>query len=68
MRLLKSVEKGVGDSTLTMQTEGPTARMMETRDSGEVTSMETARFDFLDRMMERSCFVKGFVVLDANVS
>jgi hypothetical protein len=42
--------------------------MMETRDSGDVTSMETARLDFLDRMMERSCFVKGFVVLDVNVS
>jgi hypothetical protein len=42
--------------------------MMETRDSGDVTSMETARLDFFDRMMERSCFVKGFVVLEAKVS
>ena len=42
--------------------------MMETSDSGEVTSMDTARFDFLLRIMDRSRFVNGFVVLEAKVS
>lgn len=42
--------------------------MMERRDSGDVTSTETARFDFLVRIMDNRRFVRGFVVLEANVS
>ena len=57
-----------GEGTLTMQTYGPTARMMETRDSGEVTSIDTARLDFLVRIMDSRRFVRGLVVLEANVS
>ena len=53
---------------MTMQTEGPTARMMERRDSGDVTSIDTARFDFLLRIIDRRRFVSGLVVLAANVS
>ena len=57
-----------GETTLTMQTYGPTARMMETRDSGDVTSIDTARLDFLVRIMDSRRFVRGLVVLDANVT
>ncbi len=42
--------------------------MMETNDPGDVTSTETARLDFLVRIMERRRFVSGLVVLAANVS
>ena len=51
-----------------MQTKGPTARMMATRESGDITSTETARFDFLARIMDTRRFVSGFVELAANVS
>jgi hypothetical protein len=55
-------------NTLTMQICGPTSLIIETRSSGEVTSIETHRFVFLDVITERRRLTRGFWVVDARDS
>ena len=55
-------------NTLIMQTCGPTSLIIETSSSGEVTSIETHRFVFLQAMIERRHLARRFWHFDARDS
>jgi len=56
------------DRTLTIQTYGPTSRIMNRSSSGEVMSTDTQRLVFFSRIIERSRFVNAFLVVEASCS
>ena len=51
-----------------MHTWGPTWRIIPIRSSGEVTSTETHRLVFLERIIEMRRFAMGFCVFDVRDS
>ena len=58
----------VTGNTLTMQTWGATFWIMEMSSSGDVTSIETHRFVFLEVMIERRRLARGLWVCEARDS